>query len=79
MTDATAVTAVAGEISKRPMAEPMYGGDVSNLAKAMRELVDMVDVTVHDVGDTAFVSQINEVSVSVAWLQVAIYVRCMYP
>lgn len=65
--DAAAVTEVASDISKRPLGEPMYGGDVSILAKAMRDVVDMVDVTVHDVGDTAFVSQVNEVGDIIMW------------
>jgi hypothetical protein len=53
---------VADDITKRPMSEPMYGGDVNGLAKAMRDIVDLVDNRASGAGDTTVVTQVNEVS-----------------
>lgn len=44
------------------MSEPMYGGDVNGLARAMRDIVDLVDNRASGAGDTTVVTQVNEVS-----------------
>ena len=59
--DKKIVTEVVDDINKRPSSDKMYGGDVNNLAKAMREVVDLVDIQVHKVPDSHLVSQVNEV------------------
>lgn len=60
VTDTSVVIDVADDIIKR-LSETMYGGDISSLTRAMREVVDLVDTRVLDIGDATVVNHVNEV------------------